>query len=187
MDRYTYFLTHTDRTIVKNAHYFPIYERYFRRFVGHPITMCEIGTGDGGSCRMWKHYFGPIARIVTIDINDLRHFEEPQIFARTGEQSDPEFPNELPQEFWPPDIVLDDGSHMMEHINAGFDVLFPRISVAGTYLVEDLDGAYWPSRGGGLGSPGSIIERCKTLIDEMNAVYTGAISLRAPSGNMSSA
>lgn len=182
MDLVNYFLTHRGRSILKNMHYFAIYERHFRRFVGNPITMFEIGTGEGGSCQMWKHYFGPTCRIVTIDIADKRHCEEAQVFVRTGDQSDPAFLNSLLAEFGPPDIVLDDGSHMMEHINASFDVLFPKMSPRGTYLVEDLDGAYWAQRGGGLREPGSFIERCKGLIDEMNARYTNGALRAGPYG-----
>ena len=178
MDLYTYFLTQTHRNMLRAVHYFPIYERHFARFRGHPITMFEIGSGEGGSCQMWKYYFGPLARIVTIDIADNSAYAEQQIFPRRGDQSDPVFLNALVDEFGPPDIVLDDGSHLMKHINASFDVLFPRMSPAGTYLVEDLDGAYWASNGGGLRHPDSFIERAKNLIDEMHADYTGG-ELRA--------
>ena len=97
-----------------------------------------------------KYYFGPMARIVTIDIVDKTEFEGGfQIFVRTGDQSDQNFLEALVVEFGAPDIVLDDGSHMMGHINASFDVLFPRLSANGIYLVENMDGAYWPVRGGG--------------------------------------
>jgi cephalosporin hydroxylase len=183
MDLYQYFITQQGRNIIKNPHYFPIYERHFGRFVGHPITMFEIGTGEGGSCQMWKYYFGPMATIVTIDIARRPEFAENQIIVRTGDQSDPLFLNELIKEFGPPDIVLDDGSHMMDHINASFDVLFPKMSNKGVYLVEDLDGAYWPERGGGVGSPSSFIERSKKLIDEMNAGYTRGQITRGPFGH----
>ncbi len=127
---------------------------------------------------MWKYYFGPTARIVTIDIQSLHRFNETQIFVRTGDQSDPVFLNALIEEFGRPDIVLDDGSHRMKDINASFDVLFPKLSPRGLYLVEDLNGAYWPELGGGVGKPASFYERAKSLIDEMNAVYTrGAVKV----------
>ncbi len=182
MDLYHYFMSKNDRSMIKNVHYFPIYERHFRRFVGHPVTMFEIGTGRGGSCLMWKYFFGPMARIVTIDIADNKFVEEAQIFPRRGSQSDPAFLNQLLDEFGPPDIVFDDGSHMMDDINASFDVLAPGMSPKGTYLVEDLDGAYWPERGGGLRSPRSFIERCKTLVDEMNSVFTRGELKAGPCG-----
>ncbi len=177
MDLYHYYLTQKGRNIIKNQNYFPVYERHFSRFVGHPVTMFEIGTGNGGSCQMWKYYFGAMARIVTIDIQALPQFMEPQIFVRTGDQSDPVFLNGLIQEFGPPDIVLDDGSHMMKDINGSFEILFPQMSNKGVYLVEDLGGCYWPEYGGGVGNPASFYERTKPLIDQMNAMYTlGAVT-----------
>jgi cephalosporin hydroxylase len=177
MDLYQYFVTQTGRNIMKNPHYFPVYERHFRQFVGQAVTMFEIGTGSGGSCQMWKYYFGPKARIITIDIRNNSDFREEQIIARQGDQSDTTFLGKLIDEFGPPDIVLDDGSHMMNHINVTFDFLFPRMSVNGTYLVEDLDGAYWEERGGGLGAPTSFVERAKYFVDQLNAVYTrGALA-----------
>ena len=182
MDLYQYFLTQNGRNILKFPHYFPIYERHFSKFVDHPITMFEIGTGEGGSCQMWKYYFGPTARIVTIDIHNKKAFEESQIYVRTGSQADPNFLQELVAEFGAPDIVLDDGSHMMEHINVSFDVLCPRMSPKGVYLVEDLDGAYWKVRGGGLRNPNSFVERCKNLVDELNADFTGGAVTKSPMG-----
>jgi hypothetical protein len=56
------------------------------------------------------------------------------------------------------------------------------MSKRGTYLVEDLDGAYWESRGGGLGKAASFYERGKILIDEMNACYTGGALKPGPCG-----
>jgi hypothetical protein len=171
VDLYHHFLTQTGRNMIKCAHYFPIYERHFARFRGQPMTMFEIGTGEGGPCRMWKSYFGPFARIVSIDIADKAEFAESQIFIRTGDQGDAQFLNGLLAEFGPPDIVLDDGSHMMEHINTSFDVLFPRMR-SGVYLAEDLDGCYYAERGGALYSPASFIERAKHLCDEVNIRHT---------------
>lgn len=171
MDLHDYFLMQQGARIMKNAHYFEIYERHLRRFVGHPVTMFEIGTGQGGACRMWKNYFGPKSTIVTIDIDDKARFAEPQVHPRRGDQADHAFLQSLVDEFGAPDIILDDGSHEMHDINASFDFLFPAMSPRGTYVIEDIDGAYWPSRGGGPGHPNSIIERAKNLIDDMNSIY----------------
>jgi hypothetical protein len=121
---------------------------------------------------MWKKYFGPLARIVTVDIKDSSELAEAQVFVRTGDQSDERFLNSLVQEFGAPDIVLDDGSHLMRHVNATFRILFPLMSNSGVYLVEDLDTAYKPEFGGGYKAPDSFIERCKDLIDELNVRHT---------------
>ncbi len=168
MNIYHNFLNQKGRRIIKNVHYFIIYEKYFERYINRPVTFFEIGTGDGGSARMWKEYFGAMARIVTIDVQDRKFVEESQIFFRRGSQDDPAFLKSLVEEFGAPDIVFDDGSHHMLHINKTFDVLFPLLSSSGVYLVEDLNAAYIPAQGGGYKKPGTFIERCKDLIDEVN-------------------
>jgi cephalosporin hydroxylase len=177
MNLYNYFLTQKGPRIIKNAHYFAIYEKYFAQYVNKSLLFLEIGTGNGGSALMWKRYFGPMARIVTLDIQDRRYIETDQIFTRTGDQSDPAVLTGIINEFGPPDIVLDDGSLMMPHINSTFNILFPLMNSRGIYLVEDLNTAYWPQNGGGYLAPASFIERCKGLVDELHARYSqGAVA-----------
>lgn len=164
------FLNNRHRGIHKWTHYFPIYENHFARFVNRPLTLFEIGCGQGGSLQLWKRHFGPLAQIVGIDIReDCREFEEDQIAVRIGDQKDVSFLNAVLKEFGPPDIVIDDGSHKMHDLAATFLHLYPRTSPTGLYLVEDLHTCYWEEWGGGLGNPASFIELCKTLIDELNA------------------
>lgn len=167
------FLTNDKRIIHKWKHYFPIYERHFKDFVNKPITFLEIGCGQGGSLQMWKRHFGPHARIVGIDINaDCKTFEEDQIEVRIGDQSDENFLQGLVDEFGAFDIVLDDGSHVMSHIQTTFRFLYPRMPKNGVYLVEDLHTAYWDEFEGGLRKPSTFIEWSKHLIDELNADHT---------------
>lgn len=135
--------------------------------------MIEVGCGDGGSLQLWKSFLGPHTQIVGVDINpDCRVFEEDQISIRIGDQSDEAFLESILDEFGTPDIVLDDGSHIMQHIHATFSFLYPRTSPTGIYMIEDLHTAYWQEYGGGFGSEDSFIEKAKTLIDELNADHT---------------
>jgi len=167
------FLTNDKRLIHKWKHYFPIYERHFKDFVYKPVTFIEIGCGGGGSLQMWKRYFGPHARIVGIDINPVaKGYEEDQIEVRIGDQSDEKFLQTVVDEFGSPDIVLDDGSHVMKHIIASFQFLYPHTAKNGVYMVEDLHTAYWEDYGGGLRLPSTFMELSKNLIDELNADHT---------------
>ena len=162
------------RLIHKWKHYFPAYERHFTPFVGRSATIVEIGIGEGGSLQMWKRFFGPHAQIVGIDIAPrCKAFEEDQIAVRIGSQDDPGFLESVIAEFGPPDIVIDDGSHIMQHVTASFAVLYKRLSKNGVYLVEDLHTAYRPEYGGALHGADSFIESAKALIDELNADFTG--------------
>jgi cephalosporin hydroxylase len=168
------FLNHNGRPIHEWAHDFPVYERHFSRYVNQPVTIFEIGCGGGGSLQMWKRYFGPNALIVGIDIEPgCADFAEDQIAVCIGDQSDANFLGTVIERFGAPDIVLDDGSHVMEHVGASFSFLYPRTAADGVYMVEDLHTAYWDDFGGGLNRAGSFIERCKGLLDELNANWTG--------------
>jgi hypothetical protein len=173
MSLWTHFLANDGRSIHKWRHYFPIYERHFGLYVNRPLTMLEIVCADGGSLQMWKRYFGPHALIVGVDINpQCSDFQEDQIEIRVGDQSEEDFLSDLVSEFGQFDIVLDDGSHRMSHVVASFRYLYPRMGRDGIYAVEDMHTAYWDEYGGGLRRPGTFIEVCKDLIDELNADWS---------------
>jgi hypothetical protein len=164
-----YFWTNTGLPINKWLHYLPIYERFFESWRNRRIFFLEIGSGQGGSSRMWKHYFGPLAQIVTIDIRpECKTFQDEQVAVRIGSQADPQFLQSIIDEFGAPDIVLDDGSHIMSHVNATFDYLYLKQPREAVYMVEDTHTAYWPSWEGGLRKPGTFIERMKVLVDELH-------------------
>lgn len=165
------------RPIQKWSHYFPVYEQFFSDYINKPLVFWEIGVARGGSLQMWKKYFGPYARIIGIDITrECKAFEEDQVHVRIGSQTDTGFLDGILEEFGPPDIVLDDGSHMMSHVCTTFSHLYPRISSKGIYMVEDLHTAYWEEYEGGLGKETTFIEKCKPLIDELHADHArGAV------------
>ncbi len=176
MSLWSDFLNNRDRVIHKWPHYFPIYERHFSPWVNKSLLFFEIGVYRGGSLQMWKKYFGPHVRIVGIDIKPkCKRYEEEQVSVRIGDQSDHKFLSELIEEFGPPDIVLDDGSHQMEHITSTFEYLYPKLSKYGVYLVEDLHTAYWEEYGGGLGRESTFMEHCKSLTDKLNTEHTRGV------------
>ena len=172
------FLTNDARLIHKWKHYFPIYEHHFGRFVNRDVVLIEIGCGEGGSLQMWKRFLGPHARIIGIDVNpDATAFAEDQIEIRIGNQSDTQFLGAVVKEFGSPDVILDDGSHIMSDVAASFAALYPLVSRNGVYLVEDLHTAYWNEYEGGLRRIGSFIELSKELIDALNADHSrGALA-----------
>ncbi|MGH7043496.1 MAG: class I SAM-dependent methyltransferase [Acetobacteraceae bacterium] len=181
MSLWSGFLHHDGRLAHKWAHYFPVYERHFARYVNRPLLFVEIGCGEGGSLQMWKRYFGPNAQIVGLDIRpECAALEERQIAVRIGDQADPAFLGQVIEDFGAPDIVLDDGCHLGVPTAASFRFLYPRMDRNGVYAVEDLHTAYWPEFSGGLKREGTFIELAKSLIDELNAdLSRGAV---APSG-----
>lgn len=125
---------------------------------------------------MWQRFFGPMATIVGLDLNPecLRH-QGDNVHVRIGDQSDPTFLQSVLDEFGTPDIVLDDGSHVMAHVQKTFDFLYPKIAKNGIYAVEDLHTAYWPEFGGGVDKADSFINTSKPLIDKLNASHSRGV------------
>lgn len=173
MDIWQDFKINRGKVIYKWTHYFPIYEKHFAPWRNKTVTLIEIGVFHGGSLQMWQRYFGPMATIVGIDINPecLRHQDE-GIHVRIGDQSDTGFLQSVLDEFGVPDIVIDDGSHRMEHIRESFLFLYPKISKNGVYLVEDLHTAYWEEYSGGMERPDTFINLSKRFIDNLNADHS---------------
>lgn len=172
MSLWSNFLSHKGRPVFKWPHYFPCYERHMSRFVNQPVTLLEIGCGEGGSLQLWKSYLGPHSTIIGIDNNPAcQEFEEKQVHVRIGSQSDVVFLATVVNQFGPPDIIIDDGSHMQDDLCASFDFLYPRMSPTGVYIAEDLHTSYWQDYQGGLGKQGTFIEKTKVLIDQLNGHF----------------
>ncbi|MCX7595658.1 MAG: hypothetical protein N2235_18250, partial [Fischerella sp.] len=50
--------TKSEKSIDKFVHYFPLYEKWFSKFIGKSPRILEIGVQNGGSAEMWVKYFG---------------------------------------------------------------------------------------------------------------------------------
>ncbi len=166
---------HEGRLIYKWEHYFDIYDRHFSKFVNStkPVVVVEIGVLHGGSLQMWKKYFGPNVVIYGIDIyEECKEFEEDQINIRIGSQADSVFLDSLLAEIPVIDILIDDGSHRMNHQISSFNYLFDKISEGGVYLVEDTHTSFWNEFGGGLNRRGSFMEYSFKLVNSIHAWYS---------------
>ena len=172
MDLWEYFQNNTGKKITKWTHYFPVYEKHFKPLTEKPIKLLEIGVLNGGSLEMWRKYFHPESTIVGIDINpNCKQHEQEGIHVRIGSQVDTDFLQSLIDEFGVFDLVIDDGSHRVEHVNQTFEFLYPKIAEDGIYFIEDTHAAYWVSHGGSIHAPESINNVAKRKIDELNAYH----------------
>ena len=174
-----YFLNNAHKPLYKWVHYFEIYQRHLERFRGKSPVMVEIGVWGGGSMAMWKEYLGPGSRIVGIDIDpDCRVHQSDDADVFIGSQDDPSIIDAVFAKYPRVDIVLDDGSHMMNHMIATFELMYARMHANGVYMVEDTHTCYWEEHGGGVGRAGSFMEFAKQKLDEMNASHTrGALPI----------
>ena len=162
-------------------HYARHYQRHFAALRHRKLNVLEIGIGGyqnprsgGQSLKMWKAYF-PRSRIFGIDIYDKSFHDEPRIKTFKGSQVDEAFLAKVAEEIGPLDIVIDDGSHLNEHVIATFKILFPQLGPQGIYVVENLQTSYWDNvegqRWGGakeLTAPHTSMNFFKSLVDGLN-------------------
>ena len=168
-----YFLNNGGKRMDKWLHYFDIYERHLERFRQKNPVMIEIGVQGGGSLAMWKAYFGAGCKIVGIDIDpDCKRHEAVDIEVYIGSQDSLEIIRQVLSKYPVVDIVVDDGSHMQQHMTTTFNLLYENVSPGGVYVVEDTHACYWEQFEGGLRKSGTFIEFSKSKIDEINAVHT---------------
>ena len=129
--------------IWKWEHYFAVYERHFRKFVGRAVDLVEIGVFSGGSLDMWRAYLGDGARIYGVDIEPAcAAYEGPGKRLLIGDQSDPAFWQRFLREVPEFDIVIDDGGHQPHQQIATCEALLPRLRPGGVYVCEDLQGKF---------------------------------------------
>lgn len=170
----TWFVRHSGRGVHKLAGYLEVYHRHFSRYRGRSPVLLEIGVSFGGSLSMWRDYFGPGCRLYGVDIEPAcKTFEDDVTTIIIGDQADRNFLARLRAELPRPDILIDDGGHMMEQQIATFEELYPNLADDGVYVCEDLHTSYWDDFGGGYGKDGTFIEFSKHLIDQLNAWHWG--------------
>jgi demethylmacrocin O-methyltransferase len=128
------------------------YENHFSFFKDKKVTLIEIGIGGygnpykgGESLRVWSEWFShPDSRIIGIDINEKKMmFDDPRVKIYQGSQIDKEFLMEVHQRHGDFDIVIDDGSHLPEHVIETFKILYPKTKDGGIYVIEDTQTSYW--------------------------------------------
>ena len=161
----------------RGHYYAPHYQTHFQRFRKKKINLLEIGVGGydnptkgGNSLRMWKKYF-PKGQIYAIDVYDKSFLEEKRIKIFQGSQVEKEFMGRVVAQTGPLDLIIDDGSHVNEHVITSFELLFPFLKDGGVYVVEDTQTSYWPEYGGSsddLNNPFTMMNYFKSLTDSLN-------------------
>lgn len=97
----------------------------------------EIGVLDGASLRMWSDYY-PEAKIVGYDLNNKSHLTfNSNVEVKLLDQENIEQLSKLTTNK-NVDIIVDDGSHIIEHQIKSFEMLFDCLKSGGQYVLEDL-------------------------------------------------
>lgn len=143
-------------------HYDSDYEWHFKPLRDKKLTILEIGIGGyeyidlgGESLQVWQDYF-PFAEIHGLDIivKDLSLGDRIHIWC--GDQNNPKYLVNLIKNIGTPDIIIDDGSHIQDHIFTSFFTLFPLLREGGIYVIEDLATSYSIQYGGSPQEPPTI-------------------------------
>jgi len=123
-----------------NHNYLPYYWLHLRDIRYPAERILEIGLQTDHSIRMWEEFF-PRATLYGMDIDPAcKQFEGGRRRVFIGDQSDPTFLRSVVAQTGPLDVVIDDGSHKVEHQLTTFEYLFPTMSDHGIDVVEDVGG-----------------------------------------------
>lgn len=99
--------------------------------------LLEIGVMTGASLLGWQRFLGPFCEVEGIDISleRVRHYDAKLTRCDGTLESDI---NELLdwQKGW--DIIIDDGSHLLEDQIKSYELLFPMVNPRGVYVIEDI-------------------------------------------------
>lgn len=138
-----------DKTPEFGMSYAPKYDELFKHLKGVK-TVFEIGVGvesvmgywtkdyiNGASLYVWRDYF-PNANIYGIDISSEGLIREERIETFICDQSDVIGLTKLAKKLGPFDIIIDDGSHKIEHQIISAKTLLPYMSKGGIYVIEDI-------------------------------------------------
>jgi demethylmacrocin O-methyltransferase len=157
--------------------YTPHYKTHLKKYRFKKINLLEIGVGGyeeplagGFSLRMWKKYF-PFGKIYSVDIHDKSPLQEKRIKIYQGSQVDLNLLDQIVHEIGTIDVIIDDGSHINEHVITTFKHLFPKLKDGGVYVIEDTQTSYWEDFGGSsenLNDPKTMMNFFKNLTDSVN-------------------
>lgn len=129
----------------------------------------ELGIAEGASLLAWSRLC-PGAACIGVDLHRPAPLESAlarlalgeRIRLVVGDHNAPEtFASRIPEGV---DLIVDDGSHLLEPTRRCFATLFPKLRPGGWYCIEDWGAGYWESFGG----PESGVHRMiYELVDEI--------------------
>jgi hypothetical protein len=160
------------RPLDKWPHYFPIYHRHLAPFRGRPVRVLEIGVFRGGGLDLLRHYLGPEARIVGLDIDPAAVLAAGDgSSVEVGDQEDAEFLQRTTDLHGPWDVVIDDGGHTMRQQITSAETLFPLLNEGGVYMVEDCHTSYWPEYADPQDAQRTFLAWVRDRIDDLHAYH----------------
>lgn len=135
--------------------YSPEYYRLLEPIKNSVNTLIEIGIGNkrlmdpivgsnyipGASLRSWNDFFTN-SKIIGVDIDTSVFFETDRIKCFYMDQSSIESItstiNNIQKLYSDIDIIIDDGSHIIEHMRLSYKILKNYLNNDGFYIIEDI-------------------------------------------------
>lgn len=129
-----------------------VYEEWLKHLRDQPINLLEVGLFWRGEVRdgrkavelgprslyAWRDFFIK-GNIYGLDILDGTRFSEGRVKVLQGDATKRDV---LENVVLPAcnlfDVIVDDGSHLMEDATATFKLLYPYLNVGGFYFIEDI-------------------------------------------------
>lgn len=124
---------HTDKAYLHN------FCNFYEQNLNKNITkLYEIGVLDGASLQMWSEYY-PNAQIIGFDIEDKSTLKlNSNVTVKYLDQGNITQLKDLANNSNNIDIIVDDGSHFIDHQIMTFEILFNSLKTNGQYIIEDL-------------------------------------------------
>lgn len=153
----------------KVAHgYLPLYERYLLPWRMSDAVMVEVGVWHGASVKMWLEWM-PQVKVHGVDILGP-WVKNPRYEHHQGSVMDEGFMRTLPGSLA---VVVDDGGHKGDQVEAAWMSLWPRLVSGGVYAVEDIHAGYW-----GKEFAPSMVPFLKGLFDNVHDAGHGPFEVR---------
>lgn len=119
-----------------NSHtYAVIYDRLFEPYKDKNVNFLEIGLNVGGNIQVCSEYFSNVNHY-GIDISDCITIDKGLFTFYLGSFDDPKVISQVSQRQY--DIILEDGSHYLEHQMKSIDIYLPMLREGGIMIIEDI-------------------------------------------------
>lgn len=136
----------------KRHDFLETYERHLSRFCDSATSVLEIGVFNGASLRMWEEFFRE-AQIVGVDVKpEAVEHQVGRVRVEIGNAGSVPFLREVAERHGPFDVIVDDGSHLWDHQQIAFRILWPFLKPGGVFVIEDINTSYVPRYGRGRGA-----------------------------------
>lgn len=134
------FKVKTDKAYEHN--FTDIYYDYFKEFTNPAIL--EIGVYNGASIEMYNEFFEQRCSIIGVDNGEQLNYKPVYLNTKIviADQSRPQQLAEIVNGQY--DIIIDDGSHFIEHQINCYEALKGMVNKGGVYIIEDLHCCYHP-------------------------------------------